>query len=81
MPATAVPVPQQAKCLRPDQDVATTTIDCQATTTGGVRGLDASRKGAFVGGDLLVHTLTYWPAGLDEELYGNFASSSRLPPR
>ena len=44
-------------------------------------GLGASWKGAFVGGDLLVQALTYGPGGPDEELYGNFASSSRLPPR
>jgi hypothetical protein len=28
-----------------------------------------------------VHALTYGPGGPDEELYGNFSSSSRLPPR
>jgi acyl-CoA reductase-like NAD-dependent aldehyde dehydrogenase len=44
-------------------------------------GLGASWKGAFVGGDLLVQALTYGPAGADEELYGNFPSSSRLHPR
>jgi acyl-CoA reductase-like NAD-dependent aldehyde dehydrogenase len=44
-------------------------------------GLGASWKGAFVGGDLLVQALTYGPGGADEELYGNFPSSSRLPPR
>jgi acyl-CoA reductase-like NAD-dependent aldehyde dehydrogenase len=44
-------------------------------------GLGASWKGAFVGGDLLVQALTYGPGGADEQLYGNFPSSSRLPPR
>jgi acyl-CoA reductase-like NAD-dependent aldehyde dehydrogenase len=44
-------------------------------------GLGASWKGAFVGGDLLVQALTYGPDGPDEELYGNFPSYSRLPPR
>jgi acyl-CoA reductase-like NAD-dependent aldehyde dehydrogenase len=44
-------------------------------------GLGASWKGAFVGGDLLVQALTYGPSGADEELFGNFPSSSRLPPR
>jgi acyl-CoA reductase-like NAD-dependent aldehyde dehydrogenase len=44
-------------------------------------GLGGSWKGAFVGGDLLVQALTYGPQGAEEELYGNFASSSRLPPR
>jgi len=44
-------------------------------------GLGASWKGAFVGGDLLVQALTYGPGGPDEQLYGNFSSSSRLPPR
>src|ERR1700691_1068303 len=44
-------------------------------------GLGASWKGAFVGGDLLVQALTYGPGGPGEELYGNFTSSSRLPPR
>jgi acyl-CoA reductase-like NAD-dependent aldehyde dehydrogenase len=44
-------------------------------------GLGASWKGAFVGGDLLVQALTYGPDGADEQLFGNFPSSSRLPPR
>jgi acyl-CoA reductase-like NAD-dependent aldehyde dehydrogenase len=44
-------------------------------------GLGASWKGAFVGGDLLVQALTYGPAGSKEDLYGNFPSTSRLPPR
>jgi len=44
-------------------------------------GLGGSWKGAFVGGDLLVQALTYGPLGANEELYGNFVSSSRLPPR
>jgi acyl-CoA reductase-like NAD-dependent aldehyde dehydrogenase len=44
-------------------------------------GLGASWKGAFVGGDLLVQALTYGPGGVDEQLYGNFPSSSRLPAR
>ncbi len=44
-------------------------------------GLGASWKGAFVGGDLLVHALTYGPEAADEELFGNFPSYSRLPSR
>jgi acyl-CoA reductase-like NAD-dependent aldehyde dehydrogenase len=44
-------------------------------------GLGASWKGAFVGGDLLVQALTYGPEGSGEELFGNFPSYSRLPPR
>jgi acyl-CoA reductase-like NAD-dependent aldehyde dehydrogenase len=44
-------------------------------------GIGASWKGAFVGGDLLVQALTYAPDGESEELYGNFPSYSRLPPR
>src|SRR5580700_3645588 len=44
-------------------------------------GLGASWKGAFVGGDLLVQAVTYGPGGADEQLYGNFPNSSRLPPR
>jgi acyl-CoA reductase-like NAD-dependent aldehyde dehydrogenase len=44
-------------------------------------GLGASWKGAFVGGDLLVHAVTFGPEGSDEELFGNFPSYSRLPSR
>jgi acyl-CoA reductase-like NAD-dependent aldehyde dehydrogenase len=44
-------------------------------------GLGASWKGAFVGGDLLVQAVTYGAEGPDEELFGNFPSYSRLPPR
>ncbi len=44
-------------------------------------GLGASWKGAFVGGDLLVRAVTYGPEGEHEQLFGNFASYSRLPPR
>jgi acyl-CoA reductase-like NAD-dependent aldehyde dehydrogenase len=44
-------------------------------------GLGASWKGAFVGGDLLVQAVTYGPEGPEEELFGNFPSYSRLPPR
>jgi acyl-CoA reductase-like NAD-dependent aldehyde dehydrogenase len=44
-------------------------------------GLGASWKGAFVGGDLLVQALTYGAEGEHEQLYGNFPSYSRLPPR
>jgi acyl-CoA reductase-like NAD-dependent aldehyde dehydrogenase len=44
-------------------------------------GLGASWKGAFVGGDLLVQAVTCGPDGQNEELFGNFQSYSRLPPR
>ena len=44
-------------------------------------GLGASWKGAFVGGDLLVQAVTYGREGEHEQLFGNFASYSRLPPR
>jgi acyl-CoA reductase-like NAD-dependent aldehyde dehydrogenase len=40
-------------------------------------GLGASWKGAFVGGEYLVHALSQGPA--DERLYGNFADYTRLP--
>lgn len=44
-------------------------------------GLGASWKGAFVGGDLLVHAVSYGPEGPGERLYGNFPDYSLLPPR
>ena len=44
-------------------------------------GLGESWKGAFVGGDLLVHAVTYGPEGTDERLFGNFPSTTLLPPR
>ncbi|GIG59108.1 aldehyde dehydrogenase [Longispora fulva] len=40
-------------------------------------GRGASWKGAFVGGELLVHAVTVGPAA--ERLYGNFADYSRYP--
>jgi len=44
-------------------------------------GLGASWKGAFVGGDLLVHAVTYGRDGAEEKLYGNFPGYSLYPPR
>jgi acyl-CoA reductase-like NAD-dependent aldehyde dehydrogenase len=44
-------------------------------------GLGASWKGAFVGGDLLVHAVTYGAEGTDERLFGNFPDYSLLPSR
>jgi len=44
-------------------------------------GIGASWKGAFVGGDLLVHAVTYGPEGAAERLYGNFPDYSLYPPR
>jgi acyl-CoA reductase-like NAD-dependent aldehyde dehydrogenase len=44
-------------------------------------GLGHSWKGAFVGGDLLVHAVTYGPEGPDERLFGNFPDYSLLPAR
>ncbi|MCU1491467.1 MAG: aldehyde dehydrogenase family protein [Acidimicrobiaceae bacterium] len=44
-------------------------------------GLGASWKGAFVGGELLVHAVTYGPNGADEQLFGNFPAYSLLPAR
>lgn len=41
-------------------------------------GKGASWRGAFVGGELLVHAVTQGPPG--ERLYGNFASYSLYPP-
>jgi hypothetical protein len=41
-----------------------------------VRG--ASWKGAFVGGELLVHAVTQGPPG--EQLFGNFPDYQRYPP-
>jgi acyl-CoA reductase-like NAD-dependent aldehyde dehydrogenase len=40
-------------------------------------GLGASWKGAFVGGEFLIHALTLGPP--DERLYGNFPDYTRLP--
>jgi acyl-CoA reductase-like NAD-dependent aldehyde dehydrogenase len=42
-------------------------------------GIGESWKGCFVGGDLLVQSLTRGPAGDDERLLGNFANYSNLP--
>jgi acyl-CoA reductase-like NAD-dependent aldehyde dehydrogenase len=42
-------------------------------------GLGASWKGAFVGGDLLIHAVTVDDGG--ERLFGNFDDYSLLPPR
>jgi acyl-CoA reductase-like NAD-dependent aldehyde dehydrogenase len=42
-------------------------------------GKGASWKGAFVGGDLLVHAVTYGPDGPDERLYGSFPEYARYP--
>ncbi|NYI04484.1 acyl-CoA reductase-like NAD-dependent aldehyde dehydrogenase [Allostreptomyces psammosilenae] len=44
-------------------------------------GIGGSWKGAFVGGDLLVHAVTYGPEGPDEKLYGNFPDYSLYPAR
>jgi acyl-CoA reductase-like NAD-dependent aldehyde dehydrogenase len=44
-------------------------------------GLGHSWKGAFVGGDLLVHAVTYGAAGEDEKLFGNFSDYSLMPSR
>jgi len=44
-------------------------------------GIGASWKGAFVGGDLLVHAVTHGPDGPAERLYGNFPDYSLYPPR
>ena len=44
-------------------------------------GLGHSWKGAFVGGDLLVHAVSYGPEGAGERLYGNFPDYSLLPER
>jgi acyl-CoA reductase-like NAD-dependent aldehyde dehydrogenase len=44
-------------------------------------GVGASWKGAFVGGDLLVHAVTHGPRGERERLYGNFPEYSSSPPR
>lgn len=44
-------------------------------------GIGESWKGAFVGGDLLVHAVTYGPDGDTERLYGNFPSYSNYPDR
>ncbi|HEX2374942.1 MAG TPA: aldehyde dehydrogenase family protein [Actinomycetota bacterium] len=41
-------------------------------------GRGASWKGAFVGGELLVHAVTQGPPG--EQLYGNFPDYHRAPP-
>ncbi len=42
-------------------------------------GTSESWKGAFVGGNLLVHAVTYSPDGEDERLYGNFPGYSLFP--
>src|SRR4029453_18162321 len=44
-------------------------------------GMGESWKGAFVGGDLLVHAVTYGPDGDDERLLGNFPDYSHFPSR
>ena len=44
-------------------------------------GLGGSWKGAFVGGDLLVHAVTYGSEGPGERLFGNFPDYSLLPTR
>ena len=44
-------------------------------------GIGESWKGAFVGGDLLVHAVTRGPDGDDERLYGNFPNYSSYPDR
>jgi acyl-CoA reductase-like NAD-dependent aldehyde dehydrogenase len=44
-------------------------------------GIGESWKGAFVGGDLLVHAVTYGPDGDAERLYGNFPNYSNYPDR
>ncbi len=44
-------------------------------------GMGESWKGAFVGGDLLVHSVTMGPEGHDERLYGNFPHHTLYPPR
>ena len=41
-------------------------------------GRGASWKGAFVGGELLVHAVTQGPA--TEQLFGNFPDHQRYPP-
>ncbi len=42
-------------------------------------GIGESWKGAFVGGDLLVHAVTYGPDGEQERLYGNFPGYALYP--
>ena len=44
-------------------------------------GIGESWKGAFVGGDLLVHAVTVGPEGDAERLYGNFPNYSLYPDR
>ncbi len=44
-------------------------------------GVGESWKGAFVGGDLLVHAVTQGPEGDGERLYGNFPDYTLLPSR
>jgi acyl-CoA reductase-like NAD-dependent aldehyde dehydrogenase len=44
-------------------------------------GIGESWKGAFVGGDLLVHAVTYGPDGDAERLHGNFPDYSSYPSR
>ena len=44
-------------------------------------GIGESRKGAFVGGDLLIRAVTLGPDGESERLYDNFPSYSLYPDR
>jgi acyl-CoA reductase-like NAD-dependent aldehyde dehydrogenase len=44
-------------------------------------GIGESWKGAFVGGDLLVHAVTFGPEAEAEQLYGNFPGYSSYPAR
>ena len=44
-------------------------------------GIGESWKGAFVGGDLLVHAVTYGAEGDAERLFGNFPNYSLYPDR
>ncbi len=44
-------------------------------------GVGETWKGAFVGGDLLVHAVTLGPEGAAERLFGNFPDFSLLPKR
>jgi acyl-CoA reductase-like NAD-dependent aldehyde dehydrogenase len=44
-------------------------------------GIGESWKGAFVGGDLLVHAVTQGPEGDAERLFGNFPNYSLYPDR
>lgn len=44
-------------------------------------GIGESWKGCFVGGDLLVHAVTYGSDGASEQLSGNFPNYSHFPAR